>query len=83
MDSPEAAEYETILKIIAAWPPTQRRTLIQDVLKILAPLGEEIRPRRKTLHEALGLLATDQPSPTDEQIQQWLDERRMERYGPF
>ena len=83
MNSPEAAEYETLLKIITAWPPAKRVRLIQDVLKTLAPMMEEARPRRKTLHIAEGLLATDQPPPTDEQIEQWLDERRMEKYGLF
>jgi hypothetical protein len=81
MDRPEKTEYETILKVITAWPPAQRLRLVQDVLKTLAPLIEEARPRRKTLQEARGLLATDQPPPTDEQVQQWLDEHRMEKYG--
>jgi hypothetical protein len=83
MDNFEAAEYEKILKIITAWPPSQRFRLVQDVLKTLAPPVEEARPRRKTLQEAEGLLATDQPPPTDEQIEQWLDEHRMEKYGPL
>jgi hypothetical protein len=81
MDTQENTDYDTILQIIANWPPNRRFVLVQDVLKTLAPAVEPPRPRRKTLHEARGLLATDQPPPTDEQIQQWLDERRMEKYG--
>ena len=34
-----------------------------------------------TLPKALGLLASDRPAPTDEQVQAWLDEHRMEKYG--
>jgi hypothetical protein len=38
------------------------------------------RPRRNTLDKAWGLLATDQPAPSDAEIQRWLDERRAERF---
>lgn len=44
------------------------------------PLAEK-RPRKRTLQRALGLLATDGPTPTDEDIEQWLDEHRQEKYG--
>ncbi len=37
--------------------------------------------KRNTLKDALGLLATDQPPPSDEEVQMWLDEHRMEKYG--
>jgi len=36
---------------------------------------------KKTLPSALGLLSTNQPAPADEEIQRWLDERRMKKYG--
>jgi len=39
------------------------------------------RPGRKTLEEAMGLLATSQPASSDAEITQWLDERRVEKYG--
>ena len=29
----------------------------------------------------VGLLATDRPPPTDKEVRQWLEERRMEKYG--
>ncbi len=29
----------------------------------------------------VGLLATDRPPPTDAEVEQWLDEHRMEKYG--
>src|SRR5258708_1728333 len=29
----------------------------------------------------VGLLATDRPPPTDEEVKQWLEERRVEKYG--
>ena len=52
------------------------------MLKTLEPEFKMTRPkRRKTLNKALGLLATNQPAPSDEEIEQWLDEYRMEKYG--
>ena len=41
----------------------------------------EKRPRNRTLHRALGLLATDKAAPTDEEVERWLDEHRQEKYG--
>lgn len=41
----------------------------------------ESQPRKRTLQRALGLLATDGPAPTDEDIERWLDEHRQEKYG--
>jgi len=38
--------------------------------------------KRDTLTEAIGLLAqSDRPAPTDEEIDQMLDEHRMRKYG--
>ena len=72
---------ETMIKIIRAWPTAQRFTLIQDVLSTLAPYVRAVSPRQPTLPQALGLLATNRPAPSDAEIAQWLDERRHERYG--
>ena len=38
------------------------------------------RPRRNTLDKAWGLLATDRPAPSDAEVEQWLNEHRMEKY---
>jgi hypothetical protein len=37
--------------------------------------------QRGSLRNLVGLLATDQPPPTDEEVERWLDEHRMEKYG--
>ena len=77
MNSPERNTYETVLKTVRQWPPERRLALVQDVLSTLAPEVSSSQPKRKTLEEALGLLATDQPAPSDDEIQQWLNERCM------
>ena len=58
----------------------RRYALIQDLLKTIEPRAEEVE-RPDTLGQALGLLATDQPSPSDEEAARWLHERRTEKYG--
>lgn len=76
MSTLESASYETVLSIVYRWTPDKRFALVQNVLSTLAP----VQPKRKTFDKALGLLATDQPPPTDAEIEQWLDEHRMEKY---
>jgi len=75
--------YDSILDIIHTWPASQRYLLIQDVLRTLEP-QDEPRDRQNGTHDtlslALGLLATERPAPTDEEIAQWLDEHRAEKY---
>ena len=77
----EPINYKTVIEIIRGWPPASRFSLVQDVLKTLAPEVEGSRSKRNTLAKALGLLATNQPASSDAEIQQWLDEHRMEKYG--
>jgi hypothetical protein len=81
MSQLDNANYEGVLNIVRQWPILQQMALVQDVLKTLKVRLEPARRPGNTLGRALGLLATDQPAPTDEEIEQWLDERRMEKYG--
>jgi hypothetical protein len=81
MSTAEKTDYEQVLRIVRTWTAAQRFTLVQEVLKTLAPVETSDRASRKTLDAARGLLATDHPAPTDEEIAQWLDEARNERYG--
>lgn len=73
--------YETVIKIVRTWPITQRLTLVQEVLATLAPTAPTTPHRQPTLSRARGLLATDQPAPSDADIAALLDARRRERYG--
>jgi len=76
-----STDYETIRAIIHAWSPDLRAALIHDLINTLVIETEESRPRKKTLHEALGLANNGGPAPTDEEVQSWLDERREAKYG--
>ena len=59
-----------------------RRSQLVEYIAYLVALDEQTGPprtKRPTLPQALGLLARpSQPAPTDAEIEQMLDERRME-----
>ena len=73
-------DYETILQTIRRWPTAQQFALMQELLRVLAAEAMPPQPKR-TLPRALGLLATGKPAPSRAEIKNWLNERRMERYG--
>lgn len=72
--------YTSVLHTVQTWPARQRYLLVQDLLKTLEPEVEPTK-REDTLSLARGLLATDKPAPTDEEVAQWLEEHRLEKYG--
>ena len=83
-----AAERERVLRTIEAWPIEDQVTLAQVILgRVAARLSAPKQTPRQgasegTTWEALhGLAANGRTPPTDEQIEQWLDEHRMEKYG--
>lgn len=86
MDNIQPITYENIIKVIRAWPLSQRLMLVQDILRTLVPelkirnLNPK-RPKQTTLQQALGLLSTNQPAPIDSEVQEWLDEHRLEKYS--
>lgn len=79
MSQSETNNYDDILKIVRNWEEDRQFALLHDVLKILE--GRKEGKREPTLQKVFGLLATDQPPPNDEEVKQWLDERRWEKYG--
>jgi hypothetical protein len=81
MEKNKAENYETVLETVRQWPPDRRFALVRDVINTLATDVLPGRARRNTLEGALGLLATDRPAPSDAEVQEWLDRRRMEKYG--
>jgi hypothetical protein len=72
--------YLSVLHTVRTWPARQRYLLVQDLLKTLEPAVESTE-KEDTLSLARGLLATDKPAPTDEEVAQWLEEHRLEKYG--
>lgn len=81
MQTVEKIPYRIVIEQVKTWPADERLALIQDILHTLKPQRDISAPREGTLYKALGLLATAYPAPSDNTVQQWLHERRMEKYG--
>ncbi|HYP41867.1 MAG TPA: hypothetical protein VEX13_16035 [Chloroflexia bacterium] len=78
----EVIDYETVLRVVQGWTPAMRAALMHNILDTLAQQAEASRKKRNTLDRALGLAKVPgQPAPSDEEVERWLDERRMEKYG--
>jgi hypothetical protein len=81
MEKVDQKNYDDVVGMVSKWPPAERFALVQDVLKTLAPAVGGASRRPQTLSKALGLLATNQSAPSDADVEQWLEERRAEKYG--
>lgn len=80
-DMRDPANYDAVINIVRSWPASQRFMLVQEVLATLAPEKPATLRRQPTLPRARGLLAAQQPAPTDADIEALLETRRQERYG--
>jgi hypothetical protein len=71
---------DTILKAVHSWPLSEQMALAQAILQRAA---EELatEPQRPSWRDMVGLASNGQEPPTDEQIAEWLDERRTHKYG--
>ncbi len=76
----ETASYDDVLTVIRHWSPRLRTSLIRDVADMQLDTEE---PHRKDDIWARVMARPDTglPVPTDEEVEQWMDEHRMEKYG--
>lgn len=80
MTSP-VLDRETVMRAVQAWPLEDQLALAQEILhRAEDPFIQEpvVAPDSQGL---AGLIANGSPPPTDEEVAQWLDEHRMEKYG--
>ena len=75
------SDYRQVLELVSAWPAEDRIALARDVLGTLQGPTAPATPRRPTFERALGIARGEGPPPTDEQVEQWIDEYRMNKYG--
>jgi hypothetical protein len=71
---------EQIIAALEQLPP-ERWPDVVEFIRFLQYKSGAPRPQRATVHKAFGLLATDRPAPTDAEVQQWLEERRLRKYA--
>ena len=85
MSAQSPPTYAEVLSAVDSWPRERRKALMRHLLETLddEPVDpdEKDRRRREALAGLRGMLKTDAPPPTDEDIWRWLDERRTEKYG--
>ena len=78
MDSAHRDEMVDVWGRVQSWPEQLRLSLASRILHSLQA-GQQ--PRRRTLADLVGLLATDQPPPTDEAVARILEEHRTQKFG--
>lgn len=61
-------------------PPRDRLALISAIIESLQETVISQPDRSGAIQRMRGLLKTDQPAPTDEEVAAILDERRVEKY---
>jgi hypothetical protein len=77
------SERETILKVIEAWPPEDQMALARVILRraTMRATRRTARPQDPSWRQMAGLASNEQAPPSDEEVAQWLDEHRSEKYG--
>ncbi|HID53522.1 MAG TPA: hypothetical protein EYP41_16005 [Anaerolineae bacterium] len=80
MEKVQTKNHREILQNVLDWPPHQQIDLAHELLKIAASKKRDSQ-RQELFEQAVGLLATDEPPPTDEEIARILEEERMKKYG--
>jgi hypothetical protein len=79
-----------VLETVKQWPPQMRVSLARMILETVetpAMLAEALAQnaparRGRPVEELIGLGAGSGPPPSDDLVRQWIDEHRMEKYGP-
>jgi hypothetical protein len=61
-------------------PPSDRLALIAAIVKSLQESRVSQSERPDAIQRMRGLLRTDQPAPTDEEVVAMLEDRRVEKY---
>jgi hypothetical protein len=79
-------DHDTILETVRQWPRDAQLALARELLRAAVVSSEyddlaEIPASGGSWRNLIGLLATDQPPPSDEEIERWREERRIEKYG--
>ena len=66
-------EYDQVFRTVVQWPPDQRASLARALIDTLRPPSRE----KPTLDQIVGIAHGN----GDEQVEQWLGEHRMQKYG--
>lgn len=77
-------EHDAILHVIESWPVEDQVMLARTILRqaVKNEPAETTKSAGRSTWDALyGIAAHAQQPPSDEQVDQWLDEHKTEKYG--
>ncbi len=77
-------DHKDILHAIEAWPVEEQVALARFILERAASSRAETSAEtsaRSTWDALHGIASSGNEPPSDEQVAQWLDEHKMEKYG--
>ena len=78
MDAMLMHDFEDIWRRVKDWPEDLRALLASKILS--SQQGESALPR-KAIAELVGILSSDSPPPSDEDVRRIVEEERMRRLG--
>lgn len=76
----EDLDYDAVWRAVSGWPTERRVTLAHALIDSLRSPPDRPRPK-PSLDELVGSARGEGPAPTDEMVEQWIDEHRMQKYG--
>ncbi len=79
--SAPSLDHDTIMHAVQQWPREQQLELAREILQAAATNTPRPAPSQDSWQRLVGILATDQPAPSDEEIERWREERREQKYG--
>ncbi len=83
MSGTEAEEMGRVWEQVKAWPVELQVSLACRILDAVDAKGLPARaPRGKPVADLIGLGAGTGEPPSDETVRRWIDEHRVEKYGP-
>jgi hypothetical protein len=80
MSNVTTSEIEQIMERVRFWPSDHKLALVRKVLETFDKESRS-KPRGRPVSELIGIGAGKAPPPDDEQVKQWIDDYRMEKYG--
>lgn len=84
--NPPMLDHDTILEAVRHWPREAQLLLARELLSTVATSSAYESRDASPMAQAgwrnlIGLLATEQTPPSDEDVARWREERRTEKYG--
>ncbi len=83
MSTSQQQDLTSVLETVKSWPAEMRVSLARMILETVEPPEPSLVPGRGlSARELMDMVKTDKPAPDDETVRRWIEEHRMEKYGP-